>query len=86
MNGATLEAVFLVVLLVVLLGDVEGRRHGDFGSDALAGMRGFERLEAPAGGGFLLGALEEDRRAILGADVVSLPIRAVRVGSRWMPG
>src|SRR5258708_20469200 len=69
-------AALLQVLLVVVLGSVEGGRRDDLGDDRAA--EGPPALQLPLrvqGRRLLLGIVKEDRRAVLRADVRSLAIR-----------
>src|SRR5205807_3639237 len=69
-------AALLQVLLVVVLGPVEGGRRDDLGDDRAA--EGPLALQLPLRGQgrrLLLGIVKEDRRAVLRADVRALAIR-----------
>src|SRR6266508_6793225 len=72
------ETALLEVALVVVLGRPELLGRGDLGHDRLAevGLRLLLRL---LGRDLLLGRVEEDRRAVLVADVGALPVELGRV-------
>src|SRR5215216_5724203 len=74
------QAALLQVALVVLLGAIEGRRGRDLGHDRAAEPpRPIEVLLRGAGGGLLLGRVDEDRRAGRSATVRALCVRGRRV-------
>src|SRR5262249_25094199 len=79
-DAATASAVFGVVFLVVLLGDVEGAGERDLGGD---GREIFAVALEPGGGGtgdgFLVRRGEKNGRAVLPADV-----GAVALFGRWI--
>ena len=72
---AVAAGVLRQVLLVVVLGVVEGGRRGDLGGDrpvAVPSQLGLEARAAGLGGGQLGGVRAVDGRTVLGADVVAL--------------
>src|SRR3989442_11052432 len=74
------QPALLEVALVVLLGAVEGRRRRDLGDDRPAEAP--RRLAARLRGArrrLLRGGVEEDRRAVLRADVGALAVQLGRV-------
>ena len=74
------EAALLQVLLVVILGLVEAAGGRDLGDDRAAEAAFvLQRLLRCLGGGLLLRRLEEDRAAVLLADVGALAIQRRRV-------
>src|SRR5262245_62553355 len=70
---AVAERVLLVVVLVVFLGAIEGARGDDLRLHRDAELL-LHRGEGGLGGLPLRGVVDEDRRAVLGADVAELPI------------
>src|SRR5690242_9110421 len=72
-HRAAREPALLEVALVVVLGAVERRCRRDLGDDRAveAGLHAVAHLGRDAG---LLGVVEEDRRAVLRADVRSLAV------------
>src|SRR5690606_33990340 len=81
-EAAIAAGVLRQVLLVVVLGEVEGRAVDDLGRDRPEALRG-ERLAVGRlrrlGGGALGGVADIDAGAVLGADVVPLPHALGRV-------
>src|SRR5688572_27910617 len=68
---AVLGGILLVVILVIVLGVIEGRGVGNGHDDRLAEPLLHARLGG-FGGGALRGAVHEDFRAVLVADVAEL--------------
>ena len=70
----------------VLLRSIEGRGGDELRHDRLAQAAGaFQRRSRFSGGSLLLGRVEEDRRAILSAEVRALPVELGRVMNRPEP-
>src|SRR4051794_32603765 len=73
-----LYATLLQILLVVLLGAIEGLRGFDHCDDGFINLFLNILLDA-LGSGFLLGRMKEDRRAILSSVVRSLAVELRRI-------
>src|SRR5438132_8727664 len=74
-EAAIAERVLRQVLLVIILGEIEGRRVADFGCDraiAGGGEPHLVHLARGLGGLALRRRIGIDRRAVLGADIVAL--------------
>src|SRR3984893_13383823 len=79
-NMAGLHAPLFKILLVILLGAVELGARDNLGHDRALEPPGLlERGFGLERGGLLLGVVEENCRAILGADIGTLPVRR-----RWI--
>src|SRR5579863_10511080 len=77
---AGFDALLLKIALVVLLGRVErSRRHDLRHTWTLENAGRFERRLRLAGGGFLFGIMEENRRAVLRAEIGALAVHLRRV-------
>src|SRR6266496_6743942 len=75
-----LRSVVLEVLLVVVLGHIKGRRGRKLGYDWIIPDLGrVQRRDGLLGGGLLLGRAVKDRRAILRAHIMALPVQRGRV-------
>jgi hypothetical protein len=79
-RAVALCGVLLVVILVALLGAIEGIERFDLGHDiVVVGVAGIEFGDERLGLFLLVVAVREDRRAVLRAHIRSLPVELGRV-------